>query len=83
MCVCVCVCVSVLKTSLLPTTIIDLLVDLFSKCQRFAGSSSLNVRVCCVSSSFMIVDESSGFRLLAGQKKQFEDVTLSSGGFTD
>ncbi len=37
------------------------------------------VRLCCVSSSLMTVnEESGGFELLAGQKRQLGDVTLGS-----
>lgn len=40
----------------------------------------LNLRICFYSLSFMTVNEESlGFGLLVGQKKQFEDVTLASG----
>ncbi len=48
--------------------------------QTFAASSFFNVRSCCFSSSFMTVNEDSlGFELLAGQKKQLKAVTLGSG----
>ncbi len=47
----------------------------------FAESSILNVKICrYFSMSLMIVkEESLGFGLLVGQKKQFKDIALSSG----
>lgn len=41
------------------------------KSQRFAGSGFLNLQMCCFSLSFMTVNEESlGFGLWVGQKKQ-------------
>ena len=46
----------------------------------FAASGFMNLRICCFSLSFVIVNEESlGFRLLAGQTKPCEDATLASG----
>ena len=39
----------------------------------------LKVRICCLSLTLTINKESLGFGLLVGQKKQSEDVPLSSG----
>ena len=48
------------------------------KCQTFAGASLIQLSLMCLSLLFMMVSEDSlGFRLLVGQRKQFEDVTLS------
>ena len=48
------------------------------KCQTFAGASLSQLSLMCLSLLFMMVNEESlGFRLLVGQRKQFEDVTLS------
>ncbi len=48
--------------------------------ETFAVSSFLNVRICCFPSLFLSVNEESlGFELLAGQEKQLENVTSSSG----
>ncbi len=50
--------------------------DIEHKC----AFSLLNVRICCFSVWFMMInDESLSFRLLFGRKKQSEDVTLGSG----
>ncbi len=50
------------------------------KCVTFAGSSVFSERIFCLSSSFMTADEEIlGSELLAGRRKQPEDVILGSG----
>ena len=49
----------------------------FSAVVIFAGSSFLNVRICCFSLFRMVASEDSlGFGQLHGQRKQLEDDTL-------
>lgn len=51
-------------------------VNLKKKRQTFAVSSLLNLNICCFSFTFMFVNEESlGFGLLVGQKKQSKDGT--------
>lgn len=48
--------------------------------KQLASSSILNVRICCFSLLVMkIIEESLGFGVMAGRKKQFEDAIVGSG----